>query len=147
MAKRTHNNLDWEWVTDNLLQLQQTLNLNSQGCCHMVPNHFQASDVMCVAFLGKTSNFPNLKAYTSQQQFLRLLMTCACARRARLVGSLANWDFLTLFAHHALVISKTYKQSNQIILYYSSIYKAYKFKFSFDTWAQDGTFKIKINIK
>ena len=47
---------------------------------------------VCCIF-GKTSNFPKLQAYTSQQQFLRLLMTCACARRARIMDSLANWDF------------------------------------------------------
>ena len=57
------------WVTDNLLQLQQTLNLNSQGCCHMVPNQFQALDVMCVAFLVKQATFLNYKHTQANSSF------------------------------------------------------------------------------
>ena len=47
----------------------------------------------------------------------------------------------------SIYISLIYKQesNNQINLYYSSKYKALR-KISFDTWAQEGTFKITINI-
>ena len=98
MAKKREENLKWEREIGSLIYA--TIAMNFDWTLSLKLTRLLSCDVQWVLSVGchtystvdKTKDLPSLKNNASHLQFLRLLTTSACGRRARLIDSLPNQD-------------------------------------------------------
>ena len=98
MAKKREENLKWDREIGSLtfaiitMNFDWTLSLNLTRLLSCSVQSVLSVGHHTRSTVDKTKDFPSLKNNASRLQFLRLLTTSACGRRARLIDSLPNQD-------------------------------------------------------